>query len=205
MECVLDIIETKFKIRKYLDVATDDPEYALKTWTKLTTTQDEELKRELNKITNFDFSNLGLHSLPPEIGDLVQVKIINFSNNHLISLPKELSKLTNLQKLDCSKNKLSLIPQNIGKMTSLRSLDLSTNLLKKLPSSVEKLTQLETLNLSRNPIYEFPDSLLPVILVDFRMQKYLSDSTTILSRRTHSALANDKPGKKKIYFGNLNK
>jgi len=48
----------------------------------------------------------GLTSLPPEIGCLTNLRVLNCGNNELTSLPSEIGHLTSLQELDCEDNQL---------------------------------------------------------------------------------------------------
>ncbi|HNJ14326.1 MAG TPA: leucine-rich repeat domain-containing protein, partial [Anaerolineales bacterium] len=78
---------------------------------------------------SLEFYNLGLTSLPPEIGQLVNLKklflsSVHFTNrptsrNQLTSLPPEIGRLTNLTKLDLSGNQLTSLPPEIGQLTNL--------------------------------------------------------------------------------------
>ena len=67
--------------------------------------------------------------IPPEIGNLINLTILDLSNNQLTGgIPREFGNLINLTTLDLSKNQLSEeIPTEIGNLTNLTSLNLRDN------------------------------------------------------------------------------
>jgi len=102
--------------------------------------------------------------LPPEIGNINRLEILDMSNNNLQGLiPKELAGGTHLRSLKLNNNSLNgSIPVEIGKLVGTQaSLDLSQNfLVGKIPSQLQKLKKLENLNLSHNKLNGFiPTSL----------------------------------------------
>lgn len=88
-----------------------------------------------------DLSGNELTTLPPEIGQLAQLKHLilgkwyynrekrrgEYIGNGLKALPPEIGQLTNLKKLWASANQLSNLPAEITQLTNLRSLSLSNN------------------------------------------------------------------------------
>ena len=59
--------------------------------------------------TELDLSGLGLTSLPPEIGQLTNLRELNLSANRLTSLPPETGQLVNLKELDLGFNCLRVV------------------------------------------------------------------------------------------------
>ncbi|XP_061988449.1 MDIS1-interacting receptor like kinase 2-like isoform X3 [Rosa rugosa] len=94
-------------------------------------------------------------TIPPEIGNLTQLQLLNLSSNHLVgNIPVELGRLTSLGKLILKDNQLSGgIPQELGSLTELEYLDLSTNKLSQsIPSSLGNFLKLHHINASNNKL-----------------------------------------------------
>ncbi|MBO6536917.1 MAG: leucine-rich repeat domain-containing protein [Balneolaceae bacterium] len=102
----------------------------------------------------------GLQSLPPEIGDLTNLKELYINYNELKDLPNELSKLKSLRSLSLGSNNLEAIPPEILNLKGLKSLDLAGNEIERIPTDISKLENLSNLNLSFNSISTFPSSTL---------------------------------------------
>jgi len=58
----------------------------------------------------------GASYLPPEIGQLHQLQLLNLEKNELSSLPAEIGQLQQLQKLFLGKNQLKSLPPEIGQL-----------------------------------------------------------------------------------------
>ena len=116
-------------------------------------------KAAKDKSKKLELSGLRLTSLPPEIGNLTNLKVLFLPHNQLTALPTELGKLTNLKVLSLSNNPLAALPHEIGKLTKLTGLDLSNNRLTALPPEIEKLTKLGILFLNRNQLTKLPPEI----------------------------------------------
>ncbi len=84
--------------------------------------------------------------MPPEIGDLENLRELYLEFNNLTSLPPEIGKLTNLRILIIGRNNLIKIPPEIGQLTGLTELDIARSggdLW--LPSSFCRLKKLDNL------------------------------------------------------------
>ncbi|MGF2038254.1 MAG: COR domain-containing protein [Nostoc sp. CmiVER01] len=117
------------------------------------------LPPEIGQLTNLRFLYLGsnqLSSLPPEIGQLTNLQFLYLGSNQLSSLPPEIGQLTNLQTLDLDSNQLSSLPPEIGQLTNLQSLDLGSNQLSSLPPEIVQLTNLQILDLRSNQLSSLP-------------------------------------------------
>lgn len=105
---------------------------------------------QLKQLKEIDLNMNWLMSLPTEIGQLTQLKTLNLFLNDLTSLPPEIGQLTQLKKLYFMRNQLTSLPPEIGQLTQLQTLILWDNQLTSLPPEVGQLTQLKTLDLSSN-------------------------------------------------------
>lgn len=106
-----------------------------------------------------NLSGLGLKSLPPEIGQLTQLKELYLCDNQLRSLRPEIGQLTKLRELDLKNNQLSSLPPEIGQLTQLQQLDLGYNELSSLPPEIPQLTQLQALHLNNNHLSNLPPEI----------------------------------------------
>ena len=97
-----------------------------------------------------DLSQLGLKSLPPEIGKLTNLEYLYLDDNQLTSV-EGVGKLTSLTVLGLANNQLISLPTEIGKLTNLTMLELSNNQLTSV-EGVEKLTSLTVLCLANNQL-----------------------------------------------------
>lgn len=110
---------------------------------------------------------------PPEIGKLVNLRVLDLSGNMLPFLPPEIGNLLNLQELYLGGlgglwggvgNQLTFLPPEIGNLLNLRMLDLTFNNLYSLPPEIGNLVNLRTLYLGAewwwgqggNPISALP-------------------------------------------------
>ena len=94
-------------------------------------------------------------TLPPEIGNLKELKVLSLADNLLTgNIPVEIGQLTNLTYLRCWNNQLTgNIPAEISQLINLTTLDFSHNQLTgSIPFGIWDLTQLETLGLTYNQL-----------------------------------------------------
>ena len=68
-----------------------------------------------------------LTSIPVELCNLKQLKILELNNNNLTSLPKEIVKLENLEELNLNINNLSTLPKEILQLEKLKVLNIKNN------------------------------------------------------------------------------
>lgn len=109
--------------------------------------------------SRLSLSGLGLTMLPPEIGQLTKLSLLDISNNQLSTLPPQIGQLTKLTLLDLSNNQLSKLPPQIGQFTELTLLYLYNNQLSTLPPEIGKLTALNTLYIFNNKLRTLPPEI----------------------------------------------
>ena len=107
------------------------------------------------QIIRLSVNGNGLSSLPPEIGQLGSLEILNWFGSNLSSVPPEIGQLGSLEVLELGSNKLVSLPAEIGQLGSLAYLDLSNNELVSLTAEIKQLVNLETLDLRNNNLSEF--------------------------------------------------
>lgn len=84
-----------------------------------------------------DLRNMGLTELPPEIGQLTQLEMLNLLDNQLSSLPASIGQLTQLKTLKLSGNPISSLPPEIGQLSQLSHLYLRGSQLSSLPPELQ--------------------------------------------------------------------
>lgn len=97
--------------------------------------------------------------LPPEIGRLQQLKILEITNGSVSELPAEMGQLQNLESLILVNLPLDTLPPEIGLLENLRTFNLRGNQLSSLPVEMSHLTNLEAIDLSGNNFTEVPPVL----------------------------------------------
>ena len=110
--------------------------------------------------TELDLSELGLETLPPEIGRASSLQTLILYRNQLAALPDSLAQLSSLQSLVLHRNRLAKLPDSLGQLSGLQTLTLYGNQLATLPDSLGQLSSLQKLDLSSNQLDTLPDSLL---------------------------------------------
>jgi internalin A len=132
-----------------------------------------------------DLSNLGLETLPAEIGTLPHLQSLQLCSNRLSNLPSEIANLSNLQYLYLCFNQFTSLPVEIGTLSNLCYLDLRNNHLQSLPSELGQLTSLHPnpcqgagigLLIDHNPLTSPPPEVIaqgtPAILDYLRNQAW---------------------------------
>ncbi len=130
---------------------------------------------DVGRITVLEISGKFLSTIPPEIGDLVELKHLDLSSNSIVSLPPDIEQLTNLNTLIINNNLLEVLPDGLRNV-NLTKIDLSNNRITSLPTNIN-VTHLENLNLASNNIRVLPaDFKYLSRLVDFDISKNYLDS-----------------------------
>jgi len=117
------------------------------------------LPGEIGQLTALQFLGVSLNSLnslPGEIGQLTNLKELHASSNSINSIPTEIGQLILLEKLFLGNNNISSLPQSIGNLSNLIRLSVSSNSLTSIPAELGQLTNLTLLFLERNQISSLP-------------------------------------------------
>lgn len=112
---------------------------------------------EVSTLVDLRISDLKV--LPPEIGNLVNLRELDIQSNQLTTLPKQIGKLANLTHLRCYSNKITELPDEIEGLISLEQWIMWSNQLQTLPSTIGRLTKLRKLELKRNRLARLPDEI----------------------------------------------
>jgi len=108
-------------------------------------------------------------SIPPEIGCLTNLTVLNLSWNQLTGeIPSEIGNMTALNNMTLSNNQLAgEIPSEIGNLSNLFGLYLYENELSgEIPSEIGNLTNLLALKLSDNQLSgEIPQEVCDLIII----------------------------------------
>lgn len=97
--------------------------------------------------------------IPPEIGQMQNLKDIYFENNKYVQLPTNLGQLSNLYKLHLSGNKQINIPTQIGQLSNLHELWISSTNQVNIPSEIGQLQNLNSLTLHNNNLTSLPKEI----------------------------------------------
>ena len=103
-----------------------------------------------------DLSRCSLKTLPSEIGQLTNLRLLWANGNQLTELPREIGQLANLHELQLDDNRLTELPHEIGQLAQLRELQLDRNRLTELPREIGQLAKLKALGLRDNQLTELP-------------------------------------------------
>jgi GTPase SAR1 family protein len=119
----------------------------------------EECRRKGKHGTFLYLIESGLSTLPPEIGQLSELKRLSLHGNYLTELPPEIGRLTRLEALYLDNNQIKALPPEIGRLRALRELDLRSNRLTALPSAIKHLRELRELDLCANELTALPEEI----------------------------------------------
>jgi hypothetical protein len=108
---------------------------------------------------HLDLSYCLLTELPPELGQLSNLKVLGCYGNRLEALPSELGQLSNLKVLWCQGNLLEALPPDLGHLSNLKVLECGVNRLEALPSELGRLSNLEALLCHDNRLTTLPCEL----------------------------------------------
>ncbi len=111
-------------------------------------------------VTELNLSRMGIERLPPNIGQLTNLKSLYLRGNRLGKLPQEIDNLSRLVVLDLGRNELSTFPMETVLLQNLTHLDLSYNQLTELPPELVRLGKLTHLYLRENELCGLPQAIL---------------------------------------------
>jgi internalin A len=113
-----------------------------------------------------DLEAHNLNALPPEIGELNNLRHLNlegketiFRQSKLSRLPSEIKNLVNLEELNISSNTFEELSPEIFSLSNLKELKVSNNRIRELPSEVCQLTNLISLYIDWNELTAFPPEI----------------------------------------------
>jgi len=113
----------------------------------------------LAQIRDLDLTNLGLTTLPKEIGRFVNLQRLDLASNKLSTLPKEITLLAKLRRLYLRDNRFSALPLEITQLGNLQGLYLAGNNLTTLPKEIAQLKNLQRLYLTGNHLTTLPKEI----------------------------------------------
>ena len=116
-------------------------------------------RTEKENWTTLDLAGEGIEGLPPEIGQLADLEVLDLYHNQLTTLPPEIGQLTHLQSLHLAGNRLTTLPPEIGHLTNLQALHLNRNQLTTLPPEIGQLTNLGVLTLNNSHFSALPPEI----------------------------------------------
>ncbi len=117
---------------------------------------------ELGELGNLRALSLNfneLTSVPAELGGLAKLEYLGLWSNELTSVPPELGELGNLQELDLDENRLASLPPELGRLERLAVLFLASNQLASVPAELGGLAELRVLSLASNGLTSLPREL----------------------------------------------
>lgn len=127
-----------------------------------------ELPPGIGKLTNLEVLNLygnRISQLNDELGQLQKLKTLHLGSNSLDHFPEIIATLSGLQHLDLSRNRISHLPIDIGQLKNLEVLSLDNNFISQLPEeALLQLGQLKHLAITNNEIKDKKLRRLPAIL-----------------------------------------
>ena len=94
--------------------------------------------------------------LPPELGYLKNLRVLNAAFNQLETLPDTIAFLGKLKALNVSNNRITCLPSSIGSLPKLVIVILNDNKLTEIPRELANLSGLISLNVSNNPLKAIP-------------------------------------------------
>lgn len=98
-------------------------------------------------------------SLPSDIANLKNLKVLQANRNDLISVPSTFDQLQSLTHVSLSTNNFRVIPPDILALQNLIALDMSRNMITEVPADIGSLTKLENLLLYGNRITALPPEI----------------------------------------------
>lgn len=114
---------------------------------------------QYNNVERLDLSKIGLSEVPPGIGMLNSLRILDLGGNRINRLPPEILKLENLEDFYIRENYLTHLPEEIGCLHNLTNLWLSNNNIEYLPNSFFKLSNLKELYINNNYLSTIPPEI----------------------------------------------
>lgn len=118
----------------------------------------DELSQLINLRIIFASNNLFTH-LPDVLGTLPKLEMVGFKSNQIKTVSEQ-SLPAQLRWLILTDNAIEVLPHSLGERPRLQKLALAGNKIQVLPESMENLSNLELVRLSANQLTEFPKFLI---------------------------------------------
>ena len=134
-----------------------------------------------------------LKTLPADIGQLANLRILNLNLNQLTSLPEEIGQLSTLDQLLLSSNQLTTLPTSICQLKTLKTLAFSENPIKKVPECVASMSAKPSIFETVEALAESdaPDSAYMLLAQKLLTSNYVAAyNSTLLSIEADSTDAN---------------
>ena len=112
-----------------------------------------------DQVLKLDLSGQGLATLPPELLQLRQLRLLLLNGNRLTELPADFGRLARLSELELNNNAFVVFPRPILDLAALNELELSGNRLADLPPDLDRLAQLTELELIGNQLAVLPPAV----------------------------------------------
>lgn len=111
-------------------------------------------KKERRDWTCLDLGGIGLRNVSTDLFKFSFLTELYINHNNLTRLPPEIGKLKNLVILDASGNSIKTIPPELGLLTELREVLLFDNMISVIPAELGTLFQLKILGIEGNPLQD---------------------------------------------------
>jgi len=133
--------------------------------------------------TSLNLSKKGLKTVPDEVFDNKDLKVLRLFGNQLDSIPERIGELVNLEKLYLGKNNLKTLPKSIGKLKNLKILSIQYNEINSLPNEIGEMTNLKQITLNQNKLITLPSTIgslknLEILELKFNQLTSLPDEIT---------------------------
>ena len=122
-----------------------------------------------NNLTEIILNNNRLKKIPPHIGILKNLVILQVQNNQLLSLPNEIGSCNSLQVIQANYNQITELPETIYHIVHLQTLSIHHNRITTISNQINSMFRLKYLNISFNNIQQLPDDFAPS-LVEFYIE-----------------------------------
>ena len=113
--------------------------------------------------------NKELPSIPPEIGNLDSLLTLDISNNEITAIPPEIGNCKKIYAFEFIANKITRIPDEICDMVSLKRIDANSNLINYVPEDIGNMPVIHGIDLEWNKLKHVPNSLIPLSLDDVKL------------------------------------
>lgn len=113
----------------------------------------------MTELRVLEVSDCLIKKIPKEIGLLSKLEILNIEGDPIAVLPKEIGNLTQLKELHIGNNpQLTELPSEVGELLALEVLQAAHDSLKVLPEALARLSRLREMNVSYNQLKDIPES-----------------------------------------------